>query len=145
MSGPGDAGEVIRCAQQRADALATGNRALLTELLHADFRWTSHVGEQLDRSAYLDSNLGGDNRWSGQELADIEVVIQDDTAVLRCVALDIVDCSVGPLRSKSMTHSGYLGVFGIRTFRTRRLVEEKHPRGMEDDCDRGGLVRPGEW
>ena len=30
-----------------------------------------------------------------------------------------------------MTHSGYLGVFCIRTFRTGRLVEEKHPRGMD--------------
>jgi hypothetical protein len=63
-----EADDVRRAALDRADALAHGDRERLRDLLHPDFRWTSHTGEQFDRDSYLRSNTDGTNRWSGQEL-----------------------------------------------------------------------------
>jgi hypothetical protein len=95
MSRGQDIADVIRRAHERADALATGDRAQLSELLHPEFRWTSHAGERFDRAAYVRSNIGGRSQWFGQELSDVEVVVHEDTAVLRCAAVDTVDGGSG--------------------------------------------------
>ena len=65
------------------------------DLLHGEFRWTSHTGEQFDREAYLLSNTGNTNRWSSQELVDVDVVVDGETAVLRCLVVDVVDRGAG--------------------------------------------------
>ncbi|HSK34501.1 MAG TPA: nuclear transport factor 2 family protein [Propionicimonas sp.] len=83
--------QVLAAARQRAAALAEHDQDRLRELLHPDLRWTSHTGERFDRDAYLRSNTGGSNRWSSQQLVDAEVVVHDETAVLRCLAVDTVD------------------------------------------------------
>jgi hypothetical protein len=57
--------------------------------LHPDFRWTSHTGEHFDHEAYVASNAGGSNRWSTQELRDVVVLVDGDTAVLRCEVHDV--------------------------------------------------------
>ena len=89
-------GEVRRAAESRAAALSSGDGDALAALLHPDFRWTSHVGEQLDRASYLRSNVGGTARWSGQRLEDVEVLVHDDAAaVLRCTVTDTVDHGAG--------------------------------------------------
>ena len=41
--------EVIRAAEARAEALATGDTVTLRDLLHSEFRWVSHTGERFDR------------------------------------------------------------------------------------------------
>jgi hypothetical protein len=83
--------EVLAAARARADALASGDRELLARLLHPDFRWTSHLGEHLDLAAYLAANTGGRLRWSSQRLEQPEVVVDGDTAVLRCTVVDRVE------------------------------------------------------
>ncbi len=40
--------QVREAASARAAALAAGDAARLTDLLDVDFRWTSHIGEDLD-------------------------------------------------------------------------------------------------
>jgi hypothetical protein len=82
---------VLAAAAARADALARRDAAALRDLLHPGFRWTSHRGAVLDREAYLRSNTAGSLRWYGQQLADADVVVEGDTAVLHAVALDDVD------------------------------------------------------
>ena len=94
-SGPEEQG-VLDAALARADALASGDGAALAALLHPDFRWTSHAGEQLDRDAYLRSNVGGAQQWSAQRLDDVEVLLHRDAAVLRCRVVDTVDRGSGP-------------------------------------------------
>jgi ketosteroid isomerase-like protein len=84
-------GEVLAAARRRAAALADGDHDRLAELLHPDFRWTSHTGERFDRAAYLRSNTGARNHWSTQQLVDAEVMVHEGTAVLRCLAVDVVD------------------------------------------------------
>jgi hypothetical protein len=86
-----DADDVHRAALRRAAALVAADRTVLLELLHPDFRWTSHTGEVLDREAYIDSNTGGGSRWSSQDLVDPDVVVVQDTGVLRCLVVDAVD------------------------------------------------------
>jgi ketosteroid isomerase-like protein len=83
--------EVLDAAHARAAALAGGDAVALSRLLHPEFRWTSHTGEHFDREAYVASNAGGSNRWSTQELRDVVVLVDGDTAVLRCEAHDVVD------------------------------------------------------
>lgn len=78
--------QVLAAARQRAAALAAHDHDRLRELLHPDFRWTSHTGERFDRDAYLRSNTRGSNRWSGQQVVDAEVLVHGETAVLRCLA-----------------------------------------------------------
>ena len=87
--------EVIRAAEERASALASGDAERLRELLHEDFRWVSHAGERFDRDAYVAAtSVGGD--WSEQKLIDISVVAHEHTAVLRCTAVESVDRGHGP-------------------------------------------------
>ena len=88
--------EVIRAAEERADALASGDAERLRELLHAEFRWVSHAGERFDRDSYVDSNTRGDLSWSEQKLIDVAVVAHARTAVLRCTVVDTVDRGHGP-------------------------------------------------
>ena len=85
-----DAAVVLARAEQRATALATADAAGLRALLHPDFRWTTHVGEVLDREAYVDANTTGRTVWHAQTLVDPEVVVVGDAAVLRCTVVDAV-------------------------------------------------------
>ncbi|MET9242831.1 nuclear transport factor 2 family protein [Nonomuraea sp. NPDC003709] len=83
--------EVIAAALERADALAGGDPDRLRRLLHPDFHWTSHLGEQFDREDYVRSNTAGATTWKKQSLTDAEVVVVgQQVAVLRCVAADDV-------------------------------------------------------
>ena len=72
-----------------------GDASSLGELLHAEFRWTSHTGESFDRASYLESNAGGRTRWRGQDLGDAEVLVVGDAAVLRTVVTDTIDRADG--------------------------------------------------
>ena len=87
--------QVVTAAFDRADALASGDGERLRALLHPDFRWTSHLGEQFDRERYVSSNTGGSLAWRAQSLTGIEVVVVGDAAVLRCVVTDQVDAGDG--------------------------------------------------
>lgn len=82
--------EVLAAAEQRARALADGDAERLTELLHEDFRWTAHVGETYDRAEYVRRNTEGQTVWRSQALADPEVVVVGDTAVLYAEVTDVV-------------------------------------------------------
>ena len=106
-----DAAEQVReTAIARAAALAAGDEARLDELLHADFRWTSHTGEDLDRAAYIESNTGGRTVWQKQCLGDPTVVVVGDAAVLRTVVTDTIDTAIG-----SQTHQMPMTQFWVRT------------------------------
>jgi hypothetical protein len=87
--------EVLDAARRRAAALTTGDPRELRELLHPQFRWLSHTGERFDRESYVASNTDGTNRWSRQELSEVEVVAHDHTVVLRCQVVDEVDRGEG--------------------------------------------------
>ena len=87
--------EVRAAASARADALARGDTDALRALLHPGFAWTSHRGETFDRETYVRRNTGGEVRWSGQTLEDVEVVVVGATAVLRCTAVDRIEAD-GP-------------------------------------------------
>jgi hypothetical protein len=83
--------QVVAAALARADALASGDGEQLRSLLHPDFHWTSHLGEQFDRELYVASNTALSPTWNNQSLARIAVIVVGDTAVLRCVVTDRVD------------------------------------------------------
>ena len=83
--------QVVAAALARADALASGDGEQLRSLLHPDFHWTSHLGEQFDRELYVASNTALSLTWNNQSLAGIAVIVVGDTAVLRCVVTDRVD------------------------------------------------------
>lgn len=87
--------EVLEAACLRAAALANGDAQELRELLHPRFRWFSHTGEGFDRESYVESNTGGANRWTRQELSEISVVAHPHTAVLHCQVVDAVDRGEG--------------------------------------------------
>jgi len=89
--------EVVEAARQRAAALAAGDRERLGALLHPHFRWISHAGESFDHDSYLESNTRPDaTRWTAQEMNDVQVVLHDRTAVLRCLVVDRFDRGHGP-------------------------------------------------
>ena len=83
--------QVLQAAQARAAALAAGDAGRLRELLHEEFRWTAHTGENFDRASYLKSNTGGRTSWRGQDLGDADVVVVGAAAVLRTVVTDTID------------------------------------------------------
>ncbi len=83
--------QVVAAAQARAVALAAGDAEALGAWLHPQFRWTSHIGESFDRDRYIANNTRGSRQRSAQKLADVEVTVVADTAVLRCVVTDRVD------------------------------------------------------
>ena len=45
--------EVINAAEDRASALAASDGERLRELVHEQFRWTTHVGQTFDRTEYI--------------------------------------------------------------------------------------------
>lgn len=83
------ADEVLMVAELRASALVAGEPDRLRRLLHPEFRWTSHLGERLDREGYVRVNTH-DVRWVKQRLEDPEVTVVGDTAILLCTAHDAV-------------------------------------------------------
>jgi len=86
----GAAQEVIKAAEDRASALAAGDAERLRELLHEQFRWTTHVGQIFDRSEYIHRNTEGLTVWRSQALSDSQVVVVGDTAVLYAEVTDVV-------------------------------------------------------
>jgi hypothetical protein len=88
--------EVIRAAEARAEALATGDVTVLRDLLHSEFRWVSHTGERFDRETYVATYLKNGADGSEQVLTDISVVAHPTTAVLRCTVVESVDHGHGP-------------------------------------------------
>ena len=85
-----DAAQVVAAARERASALADGDTGRLAALLHAEFHWTSHVGETYDRAEYVRRNTQGHTVWRSQELTAVEVDVVGDTAVLRADVRDVV-------------------------------------------------------
>lgn len=85
-----DAEEVMAAAEARATALALGDAEGLSRLLHEEFRWTTHAGETFSRAEYVRRNTEGHTAWRSQTLSDAEVVVVDDTAVLRAEVADVV-------------------------------------------------------
>ena len=90
-----DAAQVVAAARDRASALADGDAEGLTALLHAEFHWTSHVGETYDRTEYVRRNTQGHTVWRSQELTATEVVVVGDTAVLTTTVTDVVLTETG--------------------------------------------------
>ena len=88
--------DVLAAARARAAALAAGDASRLGDLLHPDFRWTAHTGEQFDRASYLESNTGGRTTWRQQDLGEPEVLAVAGTAVLRTVVTDTIETVTGP-------------------------------------------------
>ena len=82
--------EVVRAAEARAAALAAGDASSLVEILHEDFRWTSHDGDTYDRAEYVRRNTEGVTVWRSQTLGDPTVVVVGDTAVLVAQVRDVV-------------------------------------------------------
>lgn len=91
----GAAEEVVRAAEARASALATGDAEGLYGLLHEDFRWTAHVGETYDRREYIRRSTEGHIVWRSQHLVDPQVVVVGKTAVLTAVVVDVVSAHGG--------------------------------------------------
>ena len=52
--------QVLEAARARASALGDGDAQRLLDLLHRDFRWTTHVGETHDPAEYIRRNTAGD-------------------------------------------------------------------------------------
>jgi hypothetical protein len=102
--------QVLKAAHARAAALAAGDARRLGEMLHADFRWTSHTGEIFDRASYIESNSAGRTSRRGQDLGDPEVFVVGDAAVLRTVVADTIDRAGGV-----ETHRMPMTQFWIRT------------------------------
>ena len=82
--------QIRSAAEDRASALAAGDVERLSELLHEDFRWTTHLGETYNRMEYVRRNTGGHTVWRSQDLSDVEVVVVGDTAVLHAEVTDVV-------------------------------------------------------
>lgn len=85
-----DEDQVLEAAQARATALANGDAVALNDLLDERFRWTTHLGEVLDRTEYVTRNTGGHTAWRSQGLSNPRVVVVGDTAVLHAVVTDVV-------------------------------------------------------
>jgi hypothetical protein len=87
--------EVVQAAEARARALAEGDTARLRDLLHEEFRWTSHTGESFDRDEYVERNTTGHVSWQAQQLADVEVSVVAEVAVLRAEVTDVIGAGHG--------------------------------------------------
>jgi hypothetical protein len=91
--------KVLTAAEARATALAAGDVTALRELLHPAFGWVSHRGDMFDREQYIAANTGPSGiRWRAQRLTDVDVVVVEETAVLRAVVTDIVISVAGEQR-----------------------------------------------
>jgi hypothetical protein len=82
---------VIDAAEQRAEALSSGDPGRLRDLLHPHFMWTSHKGEVFDRDSYVASNTGGALRWKSQRLLNTDVRVTGNVAVIRAQVIDEVE------------------------------------------------------
>lgn len=82
--------EVVAAARRRARFLVQRDTAALLDILHPEFVWTTHTGEVLARSDYVEANTNGSVRWLAQTLHDLDVTVVETTAVLRCVVADRV-------------------------------------------------------
>lgn len=60
------------------------------KLLHAQFRWTTHLGQAFDRSEYIRRNTEGATVWRSQTLSATQVVVVGATAVLYAEVNDVV-------------------------------------------------------
>lgn len=87
--------DVLDAALERADALKRRDGELLGGLLHPNFCWISHKGDQFDRDTYLRSNLEGQNTWHAQTLEQPKITIFGTTAVLTCIVTDDVSTMAG--------------------------------------------------
>jgi hypothetical protein len=83
--------DVLEAVQRRAEALASADSAALRELLHPDFRWTSHRGQVFDRETYIENNTSGSLVWRRQTVAEVTVSVVDDTAVVFGIVTDEVE------------------------------------------------------
>jgi ketosteroid isomerase-like protein len=91
MSGSNPAEQdVLVAALRRAEALAAGDEDTLRLLMHPDLQWTTFRGDVLGYEEYIAGNLHGPLRWRGQRLADVQVVIVGDAAVLTALVHDEV-------------------------------------------------------
>lgn len=81
---------MLQAAEDRARASAAGDPHALRELLHEDFRWTTHLGQVFDRDEYIRRNTEGVTMWRSQTLAASEIAVVNDTAVLLTVVTDVV-------------------------------------------------------
>ncbi|MDF9277769.1 nuclear transport factor 2 family protein [Arthrobacter sp. EH-1B-1] len=86
---------ILEAARKRADALSRHDSALLRGLLHPQFSWTSHKGDQFDRETYLQSNIDGQNTWHSQMLEDPKITMCGSAAVLTCIVRDDVTTAAG--------------------------------------------------
>ena len=91
MSRDADVDDVLAAALQRAQALVDRDSATLTALHHPDLRWTTFLGDVLDRESYVRGNTEGNLAWRAQSFVDPEVVVEGDTAVLIAVVRDEVE------------------------------------------------------
>ena len=90
--------QVVRAAEARARALADGDAVRLRQLLHEQFRWTSHAGETFGREDYIARNTGGTVSWRSQELREVDVTVVGETAVLYAEVVDVVGDDAEPAR-----------------------------------------------
>ena len=81
--------DVLAAARRRAEALSSGDSDELGRWLHEGFVWTSHRGEVFDRAAYLEANTRR-VRFVSQELADPQVTVVGDTAIVVAAVRDVV-------------------------------------------------------
>ena len=84
------ADEVVAAARRRARFLVERDVDALLEILHPEFVWTTHTGELLSRSDYVEVNTNGSLHWVAQTLHDLDVTVVKNAAVLRCVVEDRV-------------------------------------------------------
>lgn len=91
MSRAADVEDVLAAASQRAQALADRDAVALAALHHPELRWTTFLGDVLDRESYVRGNTDGSLVWRAQSLVEPEVVVEGDTAVLTAVVRDDVE------------------------------------------------------
>lgn len=83
--------ELLAAARRRADALSRSDAPALRELLHPEFRWTSHRGDVMGREAYVANNTGGLVRWKRQVLDEVIVSVVEQTGVLVAIVTDEIE------------------------------------------------------
>lgn len=87
--------DVLTAALERADALKRRDGEHLGRILHPEFRWISHKGDQFDRDTYIRSNVEGANTWHAQRLEEPRIMLLGTAAVLTCIVTDDVSTTAG--------------------------------------------------
>jgi hypothetical protein len=80
--------QVTEAALRRAAALAARDETALRVLMHPSLQWTTLRGEVLGYEDYIVGNTRGDLWWRSQRLADIQVRVVGDAAVLTATVTD---------------------------------------------------------